>query len=854
MNDDPGADRPEEPGIRTLPRAVREAEARYIEIRRGESGQPPDRAPIGLALSGGGIRAATFSLGIFQSLARNGFLRTVDYLSTVSGGGYMGAALSSLLSRASGAAAVPVDPPDAYEWIGQTQGEYTTDPAGGSMPFLTRRIVHYLRSHGDYLVPRRGLLGRDFLRMVGNVLTGLLLSLGLFAAGALTTAALYTWLLVLVEGSNQGGLLDKLGDAPALVSHLGPSLWPALGSGLVLGLLLLAVAKIVERVKRKSPPDSRDWRVPTASAWISIVFSTAVLLLAVRGSQPRLGVQPGAFCFPVLLLAVALGVLLLGYAVLASFTHAWGERFRSMAGAVQGTVLMVGLGWLVLAVTPWLVWKFSGIQWQALGSGLASAILARLAAPRAATGAAARREGGKPWWRWGLNLAVALLLIVVFTAATWLVLHATVGGDNLVQMHRLVWWIAIPFVCWIVLGFFDFNRISPHYFYRDRLADTFLRTESGGGEKSRTVRDDRELPLDWLHGRTAPPHKMGRKDIVELAEGYGDRAAYEEEDWALASSGAPYHLVMCALNLAGSRDLARRDRKSDVFVFSRLFCGSSTTGYVPTHVYREGKTSLATAMAVSGAAVSSGMGYMTSFAQSFATTLFNLRLGVWMTNPRIYDNLTVYPEHRGNPKGVRAFWKLRFGNPENLRFWPLNLAWEMFGLTSAQKPVVNLSDGGHTGDNLGIYPLLQRRCALIVAADASADRNSMFEPLAEAIRQIYVDENIRIDIDLAPLRPDPKTGHSREHWARGTIHYPEVVEADGTRTPASRGVLVYLKASITGTEPTAVESYRAKNPDFPHQSTGDQFFDDAQFEAYRELGETVGDCLGEAAGSTPPRV
>src|SRR5262245_11063604 len=49
---------------------------------------------IGLALSGGGIRSATFSLGVMQRLAAAGILKHVDYLSTVSGGGYIGAALS----------------------------------------------------------------------------------------------------------------------------------------------------------------------------------------------------------------------------------------------------------------------------------------------------------------------------------------------------------------------------------------------------------------------------------------------------------------------------------------------------------------------------------------------------------------------------------------------------------------------------------------------------------------------------------------------------------------------------------------------------------------------------------------
>src|SRR5687768_4752669 len=48
---------------------------------------------IGVCLSGGGIRSATFCLGFLQAMARRGLLRKIDWLSTVSGGGYTGAFL-----------------------------------------------------------------------------------------------------------------------------------------------------------------------------------------------------------------------------------------------------------------------------------------------------------------------------------------------------------------------------------------------------------------------------------------------------------------------------------------------------------------------------------------------------------------------------------------------------------------------------------------------------------------------------------------------------------------------------------------------------------------------------------------
>ena len=58
-----------------------------------------DRKLIGLALSGGGIRSATYALGVLQRMAKAGILRFVDVLSTASGGGYLGASWSSLTAN-----------------------------------------------------------------------------------------------------------------------------------------------------------------------------------------------------------------------------------------------------------------------------------------------------------------------------------------------------------------------------------------------------------------------------------------------------------------------------------------------------------------------------------------------------------------------------------------------------------------------------------------------------------------------------------------------------------------------------------------------------------------------------------
>ena len=127
-----------------------------------------------------------------------------------------------------------------------------------------------------------------------------------------------------------------------------------------------------------------------------------------------------------------------------------------------------------------------------------------------------------------------------------------------------------------------------------------------------------------------------------------------------------------------------------------------------------------------------------------------------------------------------------------------------------------------------------------MASDAEADPRHAFGSLTEALRQIYIDENISVDLNLDHLRLDPATGRTKAHHTVGIIRYPCVVDPDtGAQVrPAEIGFLVVLKSSIIGDESVPILNYRQDNPEFPHQTTGDQFFDDDQFESYRALGSS----------------
>lgn len=139
-----GSTQPITPDVAHFQPDLFQAELEEISRRRAKLGLTPvvpshNAVPnpkfglVGLALSGGGIRSATFNLGLLQALAEADLLKSVDYLSTVSGGGYVGGCLTSLIGR-SGA--------------GPERARFPFLPADGQPPALTK-----LRNSVDYLAP-----------------------------------------------------------------------------------------------------------------------------------------------------------------------------------------------------------------------------------------------------------------------------------------------------------------------------------------------------------------------------------------------------------------------------------------------------------------------------------------------------------------------------------------------------------------------------------------------------------------------------------------------------------------------------------------------------------------------------
>jgi hypothetical protein len=292
----------------------------------------------------------------------------------------------------------------------------------------------------------------------------------------------------------------------------------------------------------------------------------------------------------------------------------------------------------------------------------------------------------------------------------------------------------------------------------------------------------------------------------------------------------PFHIINTTLNLSAGSNLALQERQGGSFIFTPLFTGFKPDpgllalgvhgeGYRRTFNYAYSRTKgyqtsdgknvrsgigLGTAVAISGAAASPNSGSHTSTPVAFLLTLFDVRLGWWL----------------GNPTDDKTF---RNSGP---RLGLLYLFQELFGLSDDTSSYVNLSDGGHF-ENMGIYELVRRKCRYIILGDGEQDEGFTFNGLANAIRKCRTDFGVEIDINVRRIAP--VNGISEVHCVVGRIHYPgELKENDG--------YLLYFKSSVTGDEPRDILEYRERQPAFPHQSTGDQWFDESQFESYRRLG------------------
>jgi hypothetical protein len=892
-----------EPTIAELLAREIEAISAVPDAQRGEV----EKTLWGLALSGGGIRSATFALGLLQSLARRRALRGFHYLSTVSGGGYAGAFLQGAIHRFGIDGALRL---------------LEHDPTTGAAPRADRALRH-LREYSNYLSPNKSLLSGDTLGMIATYVRNVLLTqsqlLALMLALGVLPLAIHPWLLQLADNPRLAQSLAALcavlaGALVAFLSHHAedqrapdrteaPRTIHALTSVVVVLGLALAAALGALSFLGKPMPEAELGRcvregLDAASAtcasarlglrsaaiyfaiWLGwLVFDVVVGRLRGRVSNLRrhwvrflAGSLGGAvlaglgmillqsladlarpvdvwtalivgsvLVFFVVTSVASLHVGLVGRALTDLQRELW-ARIGGRAGAVVLVGLSASLGLLV--VGPWalaaLIVERESVWTQLAGWG---GIVSWIGVTLSGVLSAARvGERGQPFAPRHAALRRALSVVApwIFVLGLWVVIgllaqallhlladvpvpalaHSQSLGDYLSALARVatqasgsVWLLfGLSLATWFVLGLAtDANELSLNAFYRNRLVRCYL----GATHERRKPEPITNFDLD---------------DDLPLADLASKRpAAASSGDAADAPAGVErplYPLIGAAMNLVSAKQLDWQDRRAASFVFTPLYCGHlPPTGRADAQAAGDRKVddrerglarllSLGTAVAISGAAVSPNMGARSSPATTFLLTLFDARLGWWV--PNRLRQAPMYGDHPGFPG--------------------LHLVAELLGLTHDAGRFAHISDGGHF-ENLALYELVRRRCRFIVCSDAGADPTREFADLGNAIQKCRVDFGAEIELDINLLRPDPATGLSRRHAVLGKIRYSD------TR----HGLLLYLKPSLVGDEPADVQHYARRNPEFPHQSTGDQFFDEVQFECYRRLGQHIGDrVFGEA--------
>ncbi|WP_432883577.1 hypothetical protein ACQPYH_42025 [Kribbella sp. CA-245084] len=354
----------------------------------------------------------------------------------------------------------------------------------------------------------------------------------------------------------------------------------------------------------------------------------------------------------------------------------------------------------------------------------------------------------------------------------------------------------------------DANRTSLHSFYRERLSRAFLVTRQENG--------------------------------AAVALDYHLRLRYS--DWAKPIDGGP-QLVIAGVANVDDPDFVPTERDCVPFVFDAEQIGIVGDRSLPdggrrvTDDYeREAdvlkrEVTVPAAMAISGAAFSPLTGRVNARTRPVRLLLavLNARLGVWLPNP-YWNNRAeaAFPDRHGFIAKVRRYVGSVIDKPG-----PYRLLHEAVGSPSMYERRIYVTDGGHY-DNLGLVEALRRKPAQVIVIDASNDVEDRFTALAEAIATARMDHGIEVDIDPSPMVRGTKPRADRA-WAYGIATHPQ---EDGEEKPYKTEVF-FVKAVLAGHLDWDLEQYAVEHTDFPRRTTGDQFYDEWDFEAYRSLGYSV---------------
>ncbi len=825
-----------------------------------------------LALSGGGIRSATFNLGILQGLSEKKLIKRFDYLSTVSGGGYIGSWFASWIKRDQSVIKVS----------NRLNPQKSPDPSGEEL-----NPIKWLRMYSNYLAPNSSIMSVDSWTFGMTWLRNTLLN---------QVVIFLFFLAVLFCGS----LLYQIWSR-----HLVHPLYTSWQAVLSWSLLILLPAAILagagmyaynkERfrkfnIRTKYSKNIGNWIIMIAligayfiSAWLSSEFC--------KNSNTSISVYERVMIFlPTALVAFLCLILVAIMGNYAGGITLYGRtKLFAYSTLTLYTIIATALGLVCLAVVSVLLGNISYsyigtytidkkvIQF-ILSVPLTLEVISVTVIVRMALLGKYFPDERREWWgRVGASIHRLSFLWILISASTLLgaeylktafqkwdtqIIAATGGWMALVgasvkaafsektsskgdqkgfypaflnilgkagpYLFVLGLVILLPTLIHPLLNlvYKIFEDIGIHVTGIEilhlviiivcALTAYFLAMQLGVNEFSMYNFYRNRLVRGYLGGTR---RSTDRQQTANPFTGF-DMLDDEMMCNLTNDNGyyGPYPVINVALNASQRQGLDRHDRKAESFIFSPLYCGfdfsmaRSSYGNLKSYDYAYRQTK--------DYAFSKGPTLGTAMAISGAAV--NPNQG-YHSSPATAFLLTIFNVQLGrwlgNPR--KSYWHR--SNPTAGLGYILN---NLINKTSTRDRFVALSDGGHF-DNMGLYEMVRRKCPYIILCDAEQDGDFTCEGLANAIRKCRIDFGAEIRIDISKITNRHDDRYSESHFAIGEITY--VGENHS-------GVLLYIKSSVDGKEPVDVQEYAMKNKTFPHQSTADQFFDEEQFESYRKLG------------------
>ncbi len=483
------------------------------------------------------------------------------------------------------------------------------------------------------------------------------------------------------------------------------------------------------------------------------------------------------------------------------------------------------------------------------------------------------------------HLAIPVHAIAFFAALV--VVGAMLSGLSAIA-HGIAWAGAGPFpdqpallgalaagavLTWCFGQTYPFlNRSTLASLYGARLTRAYLGASNARRRHPANQNITRVLVGDQIELADYAPHRAGGPLHilnVTLNETVSGQSQVEQRDrrgmnLALGPAGvsvAARHHALWKTDAPGVRgtELAALPRPGSGDRFM-VFPPSPTSAVAAPATFGPEPLDVGQWVATSGAAVSTGLGWRTSVGLSVLLGLLNLRLGRWWLSG-------VDPALRGRGSGAASAGAggLRRIGRAIARICPVqaHLLEELLArFHGPARRFWYLTDGGHF-ENTGGYELIRRRVPVILLCDNGADGGGGFTDVADLVRKVRTDFDAEIVFLDAVARDAALGAVAEDDRLRILSHLGDLEDlgfggggADGGRggdrfaalarvsyRDGGSSLLVVIKPRVTPGLPIDLREYRNANPDFPQQSTGDQFFDDRQWESHRKLGQEIGRAL-----------